>query len=56
MMSPDDREGLCEFARAGTEPMDIRNAAASLHQFDSSLRFNRTNQNEPIRMAFHQHV
>ena len=56
MMSPVDRKGLCKFARTGAEPTDISEAAASLHQFDSSLRFNCANQNEPVRIAFHQHV
>jgi hypothetical protein len=56
MISARDSERLCDFARARAKVTKIVNATASLHQFNPSPRLERANQNEAVRVAFHQHV
>ena len=56
MISAGDRERLGDFARTGAKLAEIVNATASLHQFDSSPRLERTNQNKAVGVALHQNV
>src|SRR6516165_3623358 len=56
MISPADGKRLRQFARPGAKLANIVNPAAFLHQFDPPPRFKCTNQNEAVRVAFHQHV
>src|SRR5438552_15745135 len=51
-----DIERLRKFPRRRAKPADIVNASAFLHQLDAAPRFQRTDQNETVRLAFHQHV
>jgi hypothetical protein len=56
MVSARDSERLCDFARPGAKLTEIVNATASLHQFNSSSRLERANQNKAVFGAFHQYV
>src|SRR5947207_15946830 len=47
---------LREFSRPGAKLTEIINATAFLHHVDATPRLNRTEQNETIRLPFHQHV
>ncbi len=56
MISPADGKRLRQFAGPRAKLANIVNPAAFLHQFDPPPRFECTNQNETVRVAFHQHV
>src|SRR5216110_1122720 len=47
---------LREFSWPGAKLAEIINATAFLHQVDAAPRLNRTEQNETVRLPFHQHV
>src|ERR1051325_11797435 len=49
-------ERLREFARTRAKASLIIDAAPSSHQFDAASRFECTDQNEPVRFAFDEHV
>ncbi len=56
VISSGNGERLRQFARPGAKLVNVVNPAAFLHQFDPPPRFKCPNQNETIRVAFHQHV
>ena len=51
-----DIECLRMFSWSRAKLTEIVNATALLHQPDATPRLNRSEQNEPVRVAFHQHV
>ena len=56
VIAPGDGERLCEFAWAGAKLTNIVNSATSPHQFDTPSRLECANQNEAVRIAFHQRI
>src|SRR5207249_11780076 len=55
-MSITDPECLREFSRSGAKLTEILDATTSLHQLHATPWLNRANQNEAVRVAFHQYV
>ena len=51
-----DAERLREFPRSRAELVEIVNAAASLHQLGTTPWFKRADQNEAVRVPFHEHI
>src|SRR6266496_4142721 len=55
-MSIGDIECLREFSRSGAKLTEILDATTSLHQLHATPRFNRAEQDEAVRLPFHEHI
>src|SRR6266436_1630206 len=55
-MTIGDAKCLREFPWPGAKFTELLNPAPSLHNLHATSRFNRSEQNEPVRVAFHQYV
>ncbi len=56
MMTMGNVERLREFARPRAETFYVIQFSPFFHPFNSSLRFQSTNQNETVLLSFHEHI
>src|SRR3954447_5416335 len=56
IMSPGNRQRLCQLSGTGTELMNIIHAAPLSHQRNAASRLQGADENKPVFRSFHQHV